>query len=286
MPKRTAISYCAVHRERTVLLRCVLHPRLEGISEAAHRMNQQRRRRLALDLLPQPQDVHIHRAIGDGAIAPHCIQQLLPAEDYARPRHQVFQQAVFGGRQRQFLAAQTHAAAVAIQFQAARFQDADGRRLRAELQPDARDQFAHEERLHHVIVRADLQTDDAVGFGGPRRQEDHGNVAQVRIGAELLTDLQAIAIGQHDIEQHQVRTRLPAKLQRSFAGLRVHALEAFLLQVVAKQGHQVRIVFDDYNLSHSCHSKHAARAVTGWLRGDERWIKLRPRSDSRSRARW
>ena len=75
---------------------------LERVAEAADRMNQHRIGRVALHLLAQPQDVDVHRAVGDGAVlAPHGVQQLLAAEDHARPAHQEFEQAELGGGERQ-----------------------------------------------------------------------------------------------------------------------------------------------------------------------------------------
>ena len=123
-----------------------------------------------LDFLAQPKNIDVDCAIGDCAVlSPDSIEQLLAAENHARPGHQELQQPEFGGSQREALAAQFHLAAAAIQFEAAGFQQAGGRGLGAELQLDARDQFADEKRLDDVIVGAQFQTDDAVGFGGAAR---------------------------------------------------------------------------------------------------------------------
>ena len=145
-----------------------------------------------------------------------------------------------------------------------------GGRLAAKLEPDTRDQFAHEERLHYIVVGTDLQADDAVGLGAARSQENNRYASQVGLGTDSLTDLQAVAVGKHDIEQHQVRPRLPAKFERVLARLGVQAVEALLLQVIAQQGNQVGIIFDKENFTHICYSKNAAREVTGSLRRRER----------------
>ena len=68
------------------------------------------------------------------------------------------------GGERERGAVQAHLAAARIELDAARFQNARGRRLVAELQLDAGDQLAHEERLHHVVVGAELEAHDAVRF--------------------------------------------------------------------------------------------------------------------------
>src|SRR5207244_743613 len=60
-------------------------------------------------------------------------------------------------------AAQPNVATGAVQFDAAGFENQRGHGLVTELELDAGDQFAHEERLHHVIVGAQFQADNAVG---------------------------------------------------------------------------------------------------------------------------
>src|SRR6516165_4980922 len=63
-------------------------PRLEGVPEATHRVNQDRTRRVFLHLLAQPEHVDIHCPVRNRAILPpDRIEQLLAAEDHARPVH-------------------------------------------------------------------------------------------------------------------------------------------------------------------------------------------------------
>jgi hypothetical protein len=83
--------------------------------------------RVGFDLLPQPQDVHIHGAVGDGAILPpDGVQQLLAAEDHARTAHQEFQQPELGGGQDRFSPIQFHLATAAVQLHAAGLQQRAG----------------------------------------------------------------------------------------------------------------------------------------------------------------
>ena len=95
---------------------------------------------------------------------PHRVQKLLPAEDHSRAAHQKFQQPELGGRQRKQIPVQTRLATGAVQFQAARFQHARGRVLGAKLQLDPGNQFPDEKRLHDVVVGAQFQANNAIGF--------------------------------------------------------------------------------------------------------------------------
>ena len=91
--------------------------------------------------------------------------------------------------------------------------------LAAELKLDPGDQFPHEEWLHNVVVRADLQTHDPVRFGGPRRQEDNRDGGQIGIFANSLADIQPVGIRQHDVEQDEIGPHLPAEFDGALASL-------------------------------------------------------------------
>ncbi|SPE31588.1 hypothetical protein SBA6_160018 [Candidatus Sulfopaludibacter sp. SbA6] len=255
-------------------------PRLEGIAEAADGMDQNGAAGVRFDLLAQAQDVDVHGAVGDGAVlAPDCVEQLLAAEDHSGAAHQKLQQPELRGGELQRRALQANLAAAGVQFQAAGLQHARGRCLVAKLELDARHQLAHEERLHYVIVGADLEAHDAVGLGGPRGQKDDGGGGEVRVLADAFADVEAVGIGQHDIEQDQVRAHLPAQLQRAFPGLQSGQGEALFLQVVFQEREEVGVVFDEENFFHEIH-RHACLCyfssghVTKPLRGGEFGIKM------------
>ncbi len=135
----------------------------------------------------------------------------------------------------------------------------DGARLRAELQLDARDQFADEERLDDVVVRAQFEADDAVGFRSARGQEDDRRLRQLGIVADALADIQPVGIGQHDVEQDEVGADPPAKVEGATAGLRPGEKKAFFFQVVLQQREEIGIVFDENNSF--CHGTFS---VTGY----------------------
>src|SRR5215471_17697745 len=196
-------------------------------------MNQHRAGRVLLHLLAKTQHVDIDRTVGDGAIlTPYRVEELLATEHYAGPAHQEFQQAELRRRQREELSIEAHLTAGAVELHAAGLQYADRRRLIAELQFDARDQLAHEERLDHVIVGAELQTDDAVGFAGAGGQEDHRGLREIRVLPDALADVQTVGIGKHDVEQDEVGTHLAAKLDGAAASLQAGERKALFFEVV------------------------------------------------------
>src|SRR5208282_3720614 len=177
----------------------------EAVSESAHAPDEGRSV-FRLDFLAQAQNVDVDGAIRDGAIvSPYGVEQLFTAEYDARAAHQEFQEAKLRGRERNFLARETDVAAGAVQFQVPGAQDFRGRRGAAKMDLDAGDQLADKERLHDVVVRAQLQTDNAIGFGGAGGQKDHGDVGQFRTAANRLAEFQPIAIRQHHVEDDQVR---------------------------------------------------------------------------------
>ena len=84
---------------------------------------------------------------------------------------------------------------------------------------DAGDQFAHEERLDDIVVGAQFQAHDAVGFRGARGQEDDRGVRQLGMRADGLADFQAVGIRQHDVENDQVGLFAAAEIDGALAGL-------------------------------------------------------------------
>jgi hypothetical protein len=54
---------------------------------------------------------------------------------------------------------------------------------------DAGGHLARVERLCHVVIRLDLQPDDAIGFVSERRQKNHRNVA---VGPQSAAKLEPV----------------------------------------------------------------------------------------------
>lgn len=110
--------------------------------------------------------------------------------------------------------------------------------------PDARQQFPRGKRLGHIVVRADFQRDDAVGFLIVRREHDHGRGLHPPDAAQHV---QPVDVGQEHVEQDQIEG---APVQNVEAGLPVMgAGEAYgvQFQIVVQKGTKFRIVIDEEN---------------------------------------
>src|SRR5688572_9757501 len=119
-------------------------------------MDHCRVRGIRFDLLPESQDVDVHRAVRKRAIiTPDRVEQLLPTEYHTRAGHQKLQQFEFSGSEREYLAVALDAATSAVDLNSGRSQGRLGRRsalaVHPKLQFDACNQLSHEERLHDVI---------------------------------------------------------------------------------------------------------------------------------------
>jgi len=90
---------------------------------------------------------------------------------------------------------------------------ARGRGVTPELELDARDHFAHEKRFDDVIVGAEFQTHNAVRLGCPRGEKNDGGLCQLGIVADGFADVEPVRIGQHDVEQDEIRPDSPAEIQ-------------------------------------------------------------------------
>ena len=107
---------------------------------------------------------------------------------------------------------------------------------------DADHQLGRAEGLGQVVVGALLEADDALGQGAARGQHQHRHVA---IGAEQAHDLEAVDLGQHQVEHDEGRvlgTRLAQGLAAVVGG---DDAEALAFEVGAHEGHDLAVVVDD-----------------------------------------
>src|SRR5262249_6360599 len=108
----------------------------------------------------------------------------------------------------------------------------------------ARDELARLERLGDVIIRAELEADDAVRNVAPGGQHDDWQAAGF---ADLAAHGEAVHVGQHDVKDDPVRRR---RLQGAKAGLgmrhRLHG-EAEPAEVLREQLVQALVVVNDEN---------------------------------------
>jgi hypothetical protein len=77
-----------------------------------------------------------------------------------------------------------------------------GRAVMAERDAHAGEQLAHAEGLGQVVVGASVEGRDLVVLGAPRRQHDDRDL---RPPAQATDQVDAVAVGQAEVEEHQVR---------------------------------------------------------------------------------
>ena len=68
----------------------------------------------------------------------------------------------------------------------------------------AQHDLAHDERLHDVVIGADLEAEDAILGLALRGQHQHADVGDLRVGADRLADVVAGLVGQHQVEHDDV----------------------------------------------------------------------------------
>lgn len=69
--------------------------------------------------------------------------------------------------------------------------------------------------------------------------------------ADSFADFETVGIGQHNIEQDEIRALTPAQLDYSLSGLGTYDRKAFLFKVVLYERVEIGIVFDESYLSHN-----------------------------------
>ena len=119
---------------------------------------------------------------------------------------------------------------------------------------NARQQFTRLKRLGQVIVGAHFQANDAV------HRVTLGSEHQYRCGrqrtrqrADAPTHLQAVDVGQHQVQNHQLHRLVLQRGQATEPVACVRHGVARLAQVFAHHGGQTRVVFDhQQSLVHAC----------------------------------
>ena len=114
---------------------------------------------------------------------------------------------------------------------------------------DPRHELAHRERLHEVVVGADLERVHAVVLG-PARGDDHDRRADP-LRARRLDQLPPVELGQHQVEHADVGVLEPEPGEPELAAADDDRVESRRRQVL---GHPVRdhiVVLDDQDLGHA-----------------------------------
>ena len=141
----------------------------------------------------------------------------------------------------------------AIDFEAAETQRLLGRWRAAPAQDRAqpREQFARLEGFGQIVVRAELESDDAIGCVAARGQHQHGRVA---LRAQRAADIETVDIGQGQIEDDRivVGARTPRECDVAVRG--DGNAKTGLAQILAQHRGEARVVFDQEQMFHARHS--------------------------------
>ena len=117
--------------------------------------------------------------------------------------------------------------------------------LAAQVGLDARHQLARAEGLGDVIVAADFETQHAVHFFGARREKHHRSARQHGGLADLAAQLEAVDVGQHDVEHDEIRLAFLQGLQGSLGSAENLGLITVAGKVVVQQRGEFGLVLHD-----------------------------------------
>ncbi len=164
---------------------------------------------VGLELGTELGDEVVHGARGAVvARPPHRVEDLLPAEHAPTGAGQRRQDLELGAGELHPLAAAAHLHPVEIERHLAEpDRAAGGGGAPPQQRAHAGQQLAHRERLGDVVVGAEVEPQDPVHLGAPRRQDQHrGVVAGPPQPAEQLV---AVEAREHDVEDDQVEPSRP-----------------------------------------------------------------------------
>jgi len=203
-------------------------------------------------LAAQVGDVGLHdRGVAVPVVLPDVIEDLGLGHDAPSIEHEVAQELELGGGQIHLDLGAVHLVGVLVQDQVGHAHDAVVLVLNgvgaAQDGADAGDDLLQPEGLGDVVVAADGQALDLVRHviaGG--QEEDRGGHVTL---AQAPGHGEAVHVGQHDIEDHQVGGCLLHRLQRAVAVACDRDLEACEAQGRGQQVADVGFIVDDKEVS-------------------------------------
>src|SRR5437868_8038467 len=118
------------------------------------------------------------------------------------------------------------------------------RRRAAHDRPHPRNELARIERLRHVVVGADLEADDLVHVLIARGEHEHRQITAL---ADPLADLDAVDVGQHEVEDDERGLLGLDEAQRLVPARSRADGVARVLQIGGDEGRDRRLVLHDEN---------------------------------------
>ena len=184
---------------------------------------------------------------------PDLLQQLVARDDASAVERQRVEQLELGRRQRRALPVDERLHLARVDPQLLDLDRVAAPLLgRADAAPgggaDARDELAHRERLHEVVVGADLERVHAVVLGAARRDDDDRRADP--FGAGRLDQLPAVELGEHQVEHADVRVLVAEAGQAELAAADDDRVEPGRVQVACHPVGDHVVVLDDQDLGH------------------------------------
>src|SRR5215469_7614439 len=201
---------------------------------------------VGFQLGPQPPDVHPHvLGLGLVPVPPHAPQQVRMGQQLAAVGGKLAQQGELRGGQVHGLAVPGHLLAGQVDLDVPRGDDRRSRLGRgggpgaAQCGGDPGQQFLDAERLGHVVVGANVERGHLVPLPAAGRHHDDRHAGLL---ADLPAQLETVDLGQHQVEQDDVRLLGLQQLQRPGAVGGHYAVKAPHGQVRPDEVNNVRVV--------------------------------------------
>ncbi len=125
----------------------------------------------------------------------------------------------------------------------------------------AGDHLGAAERLDDVVVGAELEPDDAVRLGPAGGEDDDRDAAA---GADRAADVAAVAVGQVEVEQDQVRLEGLLQLERARGGRGDVRLEPLALERLGERSGDRLLVLDEQDPGAIAHAGQHRGVRTGF----------------------
>src|SRR3954471_2395033 len=222
----------------------------ENISDTPRGVDELGVSRVALYLLTEVADVDIDRALVAELVPPYPAQKGAAREHPAGARGEGHEQLELRVGEVHLLAVGRHPAAGEVDPQPVVRQLvwalARRDRCAAHDRPHPRHEFPDGEGLGHVVVRTELQADDPIYLvvAGGKHYDGH-----VALRPDPPYDLRAIELGEHDVENDQVRLVHLERFERGFPIARNLDLETLALEGVREHLLERRLVVDEKTFS-------------------------------------
>ncbi len=204
------------------------------------------------ELLAQRAHVNVHRAgaAGEGDV-PHVGEQAVAREHAAWRGHEGLEQVELLGGERHGHAVGGHGVAPLVEHDAPEREavrlgrlPACGRLGAAEQRPHAGQQLHHAERLGQVVVGAQVEPVGLVELVALGREHHDGDVPCGRLAPQAAQHREAVHIGQHDVEEHEVGNGLGAGVEELSRRREALRADARLGEGVERELEDARVILE------------------------------------------